>query len=166
MVGVQILWSGSAIYFDHYYAYSPDLAAAQFLKPYVNGGTEIAVTYLDKSPDHVAIAIGILPYFDRNIFVNQPFQFYWWSNKNPTNELFNAILPSHPSIILAEMQQARVGRPFDRFSQPVDLRQPRAELLIKYGYRITNVFCGTLPVSMYSSLTNCHVIFRYAGTAP
>src|ERR1039458_874046 len=159
MVGVQILWSAYAIHFDHYNAYSPDLAAAQFLKPLVEDGAAIAATYLDESPSHVAGAFGILPYFDRNIYINQPYPFYWWSNKNPSDDLFNALLPSHPSIVLAEMQQAQPG-------QAVDLSGPRAELLMKSGYRLTNVFCGTLPFRMHTSFTNCHIIFQYAGIAP
>jgi hypothetical protein len=159
MVGVQILWSAYAIHFDHYNAYSPDLAAAQFLKPLVEDGAAIAATYLDESPSHVAGAFGILPYFDRNIYINQPYPFYWWSNKNPSDDLFNALLPSHPSIVLAEMQQAQPG-------QAIDLSGPRAELLMKSGYRLTNVFCGTLPFRMHTSFTNCHIIFQYAGIAP
>jgi hypothetical protein len=37
---------------------------------------------------------------------------------------------------------------------------------MKSGYRITNVFCGSLPFAMQLTLTNCHVIFQYAGNAP
>ena len=153
MAGAQILWSGHAIHFDHYNAYSPDLAAAQFLKPRVEGGATIAVTYLDESPAHVALATGILPYFDRNIYINQPDPFYWWSGKNPTDALFNALLPSHPSIVLAETQHAQSGH-------LIDLSGPRAELLMKSGYRVTNVFCGSISFRMRAILTNCHVIFQ------
>jgi hypothetical protein len=159
MAGVQILWSAYAIEFDHYNAYSPDLAAARFLKPRVEAGATIAVTYLDDSPIHVAGATGILPYFERNIYVNQPYPFYWCSYRNPSESLFDAILPSHPDIVIAEAQQFRpVG--------PVSLKTPRAELLMKSGYRLTNVFCGTQPFRMQEAFTNCHVIFQYAGNAP
>jgi hypothetical protein len=159
LISVQIAWSAYAIYFDHYNAYSPNLATAQFLKPRVEDGAVIAVTYLDDSAVHVAISTGILPYFDRNIYVNQPYPFYWWSDKNPTDDSINALLLSHPSIVLAETQQPQAGR-------PVDLRVPRAELLMKSGYRLTNVFCGTIPFRMQSAFTDCHLIFQYAGAAP
>jgi hypothetical protein len=153
MAGVQILWSAYAIDFDHYNAYSPDLAAAQFLKPRVEAGATIAATYLDESSNHTAGAFGILPYFDRNIYVNEPYPFYWWSSRNPSDNLFNALLPSHPRIIVAETQQAQSGR-------PIDLSGPRAELLMKSGYRLTNVFCGSLPFRMQVIMTNCHLIFQ------
>jgi hypothetical protein len=165
MVGVQILWSAYAIHFDHYNAYSPDFAAAQFLKPQVRDGAAIAVTYLDESPmmpaDSTKIysATGILPYFDRNIYINQPYPFYWWSDKNPSEDLFNALLPSHPGIVLAELQQSKPGR-------PIDLTQPKAELLMKSGYRLTNVFCGSMPFRTELWLAHCHLIFQYAGSGP
>jgi hypothetical protein len=164
MAGSQILWASYAIDFDHYNAYSPDLAAAQLLKPLLKNGDTVAVTYLDKSnvPPDTTLgygATGILPYFDRNIYINQTYPFYWWSDRNQSESQFDALLPSHPSIVLAEAQQAQ-------FAPPIDLKGPRATLLMKSGYRITNVFCGSLPFAMQLTLTNCHVIFQYAGNAP
>jgi hypothetical protein len=159
MVSVQIIWSVYAIGFDHNNAYSPDLAAALFLKPQVEKGARIAVTYLNEPPIHVAGATGILPYFERNVFVNQPYPFYWCSYKNPSESLFNAVLPSHPEIVIAEAQQARL-------IESADLLTPKAKLLVKSGYRVTNVFCGTLPFRLQKSFTNCHVIFEYTGNTP
>jgi len=158
MVGVQILWSAYAIDFDHYNAYSPDLATAQFLKPFVEHGATIAATYLDESPIHVGGAFGILPYFERNIYINQPYPFYWCSGKNPSDNLFNALLPSHPSIVLAETQHVQS-------SLLIDLGGPRAQLLMESGYKATNVFCGSIPFRMQRVVTNCHWIFQYAGAA-
>jgi len=37
MIATQILWSGYALFYDHYYAYSPDPAAAKFFKPICPG---------------------------------------------------------------------------------------------------------------------------------
>jgi hypothetical protein len=42
MAIMQILWSGYAIEFDHYNAFSPDRATAEFLRPYVSRGASIA----------------------------------------------------------------------------------------------------------------------------
>jgi hypothetical protein len=164
LIGTQILWSAYAIDFDHYHAYSPNLAAAQFLMPRVKAGATIAITYLDDSPEpymanNMFSATGILPYFDRNIYINQPYPFYVWSDKNPSASLFNALLPSHPDIVIAETLQ--VG------SNPSnDLKGKRAESLVKSGYTLTNVFCGSVPFRMQLMLTNCHVIFQYGGDAP
>ena len=159
MAGVQILWSGYALYFDHYNAYSPDASAAQFLKPYVEGRSTIAVTYLDETASHVANAVGILPYFDRNIFMNEAYPFYWWSNRMPADKLFNTLLLSNPGIVVGEIEHAGV-------ETRVDLTGPRAEFLMKSGYRLTHVFCGTIPFAAHSAFTNCHLIFeREVGTS-
>jgi hypothetical protein len=164
MVGTQILWSAYALDFDHYNAYSPNLATAQFLRPRVEAGAAIAVTYLNEShtpfaANNIFSATGILPYFDRSIYINQPLPFYWWGDKNPSDELFNALLPSHPSIVVAEALQVQTG-------PAINLRGQRAELLVKSGYRLTNMFCGSLPFRTELVLTNCHLIFQYAGSAP
>lgn len=164
MIGTQIVWSAYALNYDHYHDYSPNLAAAQFLKPRVEAGATIAVTYLDEShgaysANNIFSATGILPYFDRSIYINQTYPFYWWSDKNPSDELFNTLLPSHPSIVVAEALQSQTG-------PAINLRGRRAELLMKSGYRLTNVFCGSLPFRTELVLTNCHVIFQYAGSAP
>ena len=159
MVGTQIFWSANAIRFDHYKAYSADLAAAQFLMPRVNAGATVAVTYIDETAMHVASATGILPYFGRNIYMNQPYPFYWWSDKNPSDSRFNALLPSHPGIVVAESPQ-------DQSDPKIDLKGKRAELLLNSGYKLTNVFCGSLPFRTELVMTNCHLIFQYAGKTP
>jgi hypothetical protein len=158
MVGVQIIWSAYALNFDHYSAYSPNLTTAQFLRPRVEAGATIAVTYLDEShspfaASHIFSATGILPYFDRSIYINQSYPFYWWSEKNKSDELFYALLPSHPSVVVAEALQVENG-------PAIDLKGQRAELLRNSGYQLTNVFCGSLPFRMELVLTNCHVIFQ------
>jgi len=157
MVCVQIVWSGCALYFDHYYAYSPDAAAAQYLEPYVESGSTIAVTYLDETASHVANAVGILPYFDRNIYINEAYPFYWWSNKNQYDD--GTLLVSQPSIVVGETENAGA-------EPPADLTGPRAESLMKSGYRLTHVFCGTIPFGGRAAFTNCHLMFeRTAGNS-
>jgi len=154
---VQILWSGYALRFDHYNAYSPDTAAAEFLKPLVQRGSTIAVTYIHDSDEQAYDAVGILPYFDHNIYANQPESFWWWSYKNSTESRFNSILPSHPQVVLAETRKSASGA-------PLNLETPRVESLYKSGYRLTNVFCGTIPRRLELWLTSCHLVFQYSGT--
>jgi hypothetical protein len=165
MIGTQLLWSAYAINFDHYNAYSPNRAAAQFLMPRVKAGATVAITYLDDSPDpsmarNLFSATGILPYFDRSIYINQPDPFYSWSDKNPSARLFNALLPSHPSIVIAETLEAGSGRPADL------MKGKRAELLVKSGYTLTNIFCGSVPFRTQLVFTNCHLIYQYSGDHP
>jgi hypothetical protein len=164
MVIVQILWSGYALRFDHYRAYSPDIAAAKFLKPFVQRGSTIGVTYFNdwdqqsmSSLNQAYFDVGILPYFDHNIYANQPDSFWWWSDKNPTESLFNSLLPFHPQIVIAEVDNR--GPP-----QPLNLNTPKVEALQQAGYRLTNVFCGSIPGRLELTHTNCHLIFQYSGT--
>lgn len=158
MIGTQILWSGYALYYDHYYAYSPDPAAAKFLSPYVREGATIAVTYVSGPNDkrvRAFPAVGILPYFDRNIYVNTPYPFWWWSDQDPTEDRFNALLPTHPRIVIVEETHTN---PVER----LNLDDPKFVSLLNDGYRFTDVFCGTQPRQLEPGETLCHAIFEYS----
>lgn len=159
MIATQILWSGYALFYDHYYAYSPDPAAAKFLSPYVREGATIAVTYISGPNDkrvRAYPAVGILPYFDHNIFANTPYPFWWWSDQDPTEDRFNALLPSHPRIVIVEETHTK---PIAR----LNLDDPKYVSLLKDGYRFMNVFCGTQPQQLEPGETLCHVVFEYSG---
>jgi len=99
-------------------------------------------------------AVGILPYFDHNIYANVPYPFWWWSDQDPTEDQFNALLPSHPRIVIVEETHTK---PIARLS----LDNPRYVSLLKDGYRFMNVFCGTQPQQLEPEETLCHVIFEY-----
>lgn len=160
LIAVQFLWTGYALAFDHTHDYSPDRAAAEFLAPYVQNRTPIAVTFLGKPPeDHDFWAVGIQPYFDRNIYANQSEAFWWWSRSNAAEQRFHALLRSHPPIVVAEMLAQYYG-------QPVDQSNPKIRLLTASGYTLTNLFCGVQPQRLAPGPANCHLIFRYAGAAP
>jgi hypothetical protein len=155
MIGTQILWSAYAIIYDHSNPYSPDLAASKFLQPFVRDGATIAVTYLVE-PDSAPRSVGILPYFDRNIYMNQPDSFWWWNSNNPTEDSFLAALPTRPRIVLVEMRQPHPG-------QPINLKYAKVEILIEAGYRLTNVFCGARPEGFQIVDNSCHLIFQRFG---
>jgi hypothetical protein len=154
LAGFQILWSGYALRYDHFKAYSGDLAAAQFLKPLVEQKTPILLTWVDEPDAHAFDAVGILPYFTGSIFANQAEPFWWWSENNPIEARFADLLPSHPPVVLVEY---RLLNP----NQPIDLSQPKFVLLAQAGYRFTNSFCGTMPERMDLGITSCHLIFQY-----
>jgi hypothetical protein len=157
MAATQILWSGYAIAYDHVHAYSPDLAAAQFLSPFVRSGASVAVTYLDEPKGNQAFdSVGILPYFDHNIFMNQPVPFWLWSSKSPTEAQFFTALRSRPQIVLAE--ERTHGK-----EALTDARRRKLEILTGAGYRMTNVFCGSMPERFQLSESSCHIIFQYGG---
>jgi hypothetical protein len=159
LIATQILWTGYALFYDHYHAYSPDRAAAEFLSPFVRENATIAVTYISGADDkrvRAYPAVGILPYFDHNIFANTPYPFWWWSDEDPTEERFNALLPSHPRIVLVE----------ETHRSPVtsiNLDKPKYVSLVNDGYRFVNSFCGSQPFQLEPGETLCHVVFEYSG---
>jgi hypothetical protein len=154
LVVLQIIWSAYTLRFGHFHAYSPNIATAQMLKPYVKSGATIVVTHFGGSDEGDAGAVGILPYFDHNIFANLPEPFAWWGEKNPTESKFYALLPSHPKVIVVGTQ--KIGQ-----DNTVDLNGEKSRLLIKDNYRLTNVFCGTIPFKTSPYLTDCYLVFLY-----
>jgi hypothetical protein len=163
---LQIFWSAYALRFDHFNAYSPDLAAADFLRPIVQQGGKIAVTYFDDPINPVSSAtgvltyrsVGILPYFERNIFINQPDFFWSWSTRNPTAKNFYQALLSRPDVVVVEM---RTPYPDSR----IDPKDPKYQLLSKTGYAFTHMFCGARPVGLRMDERSCHLVFEYSGSA-
>jgi hypothetical protein len=163
----QILWSAYAIEFDHYRRYSPDLETAQFLRPYVRQGASIAVTYLDNHVGEDSIppenllyrSVGILPYFESNIFINWPDWFWSWSVRNPSERLFKESLPSRPAIIVVEMPTPDAGI-------HIDALDPKVEVLTRAGYRFTHVFCAARPRGFQIEGRSCHLIFQHLDSKP
>jgi hypothetical protein len=161
MIATHLLWSGYALVYDHYNRYSPDRAAAEFLKPFVQNGDKIAVTYIVNQGDTALgfSGVGILPYFDHNIYINQANSFWWWSDLDSTEDRFNEVLPTHPQLVLVEV---RYKHPVDW----IDLNRPRFKSVQKAGFRFSKAYCGTHPERLDLGLTICHVIFQYADGIP
>jgi hypothetical protein len=153
----QIAWSAYAIEYDHYNAYSPDLAASEFLRPFVRQGTEVAVTFMtdpkDTSGAGAYRSVGLLPYFDHDIFINHQKPFWWWSSQNTCEDMFKKVLPSHPPIVVLE-EWTRLS------DQPVNLLHPKIQLLNRSGYKLTNLFCGSMPEGFELREKACHLIFQ------
>ena len=154
LVCMQTLWSVYAIRFDHSHAYAPDLAASHFLKPFVQKGTTIAITYFDERQTRSFEGVGIQAYFDRNIYLNQKELFWWWSENNQSGKMFNTLLPSHPGIIVVVTRQ-----PHDTISNA--LRKPEVERILNAGYKLTNTFCGAVPERFEVGDDSCRLIFQY-----
>jgi hypothetical protein len=154
---VQILWSANAVAYDYSHAYSGDRAAAEFLKPYVENDTMIVTTFIGQEDNHSFNAIGILPYFNQQVFANWQTRFWWWSIKRfQTDRLFESILKSHPPIVIVETRQVTPAI-------PIDMADPKIQSLLRSGYRATHAFCGTTPYRLSLGMTCCHVILQYSG---
>ena len=156
---IQILWSGYALVYDYGHAYSPDRAAAEFLAPLVQQGAEVAVTYVPDAHDvtdrnGAFFSVGLLPYFDHNIYVNHPAPFWLWSSRRPTEKLFAAALQAHPRIVLVEVMPRRSDKvnPFGA---------PKIQQVERAGYHLTNMFCGGWPQRFgMADERHCHLIFQ------
>jgi hypothetical protein len=159
MAIMQILWACYAIDFDHYNAFSPDRATAEFLRPYVRQGASIAVTYAYDPEGRGFFSIGILPYFDRNIFINLPEPFWLWRNGDQSEEMFARLLPDKPDLVVVEQNSNDPGL-------PIDFENPRIQLLDHDGYRFTYMFCGVMPVGFQLVGKSCHLIFERATSPP
>ena len=157
IVAVHLVWSVYTLDYDHYHAYSPDPETAKFLRPFVERGDKIVVTFIGPAKE-AYVSTGILPYYDHSIYANQPRMFWSWSENNPAELLFSKELASYPKIVLAETTPT----PAD---QPPNLNQPKVKLLTDSGYRLTNVFCGAMPQRLALGFSYCHLIFQYSGTA-
>jgi hypothetical protein len=157
LIAVQIYWAGYALRYDRFHAYSPDLATAEYLKPFVRQGAAIAVTYVDEDDIRAYLSVGLQPYFGRKLFANQPDDFWSWSESNPTERNFNALLPSHPRVVVVSANP-RGGR-------PVDLQNPKLIRLQHDGYTLAQTFCGSMPARDELETTDCYLVFQYAGRA-
>lgn len=153
LIGEQISWSAFAIDFDLYNEFSPDPATAEFLRPLVRQGDTIAITYFDDPYLHAYHGVGILPYFEHNIYINQPDFFWAWSDENPTEKQFWKALPSHPSVVVVEVRLPGVD-------SPISLNDPKAQALSQSGYSFTHSFCGSSPIGYLPAEKNCHLIFQ------
>ena len=153
MAVLQILWAAFAIQFDHYNAYSPDQATAAYLRPLVEQNKTIALTYSNNPDCRACRSVGILPYFDRNIYMNEPLPFWWWSTRNQTVEVSKQVLDSRPDLVIVE-----AGAP--DADSPVNLPATQAELLNGAGYRLAHTFCGARPMGFRVVDKSCHLIFE------
>jgi hypothetical protein len=156
VAAVQILWSINAVVYDYSHAYSGDIAAAEFLKPFVENGSTIVTTFVDQDENHSYNAVGILPYFSQRVFANWQSSFWWASKRNQSDEIFQSILKSNRPIVIVETRQATPAI-------PIDIADPKIQSLLRSGYRVAHAFCGTTPYRLSLGMTCCHLILQYAG---
>jgi hypothetical protein len=130
---IQITWAEFAFRFDHTHDYGSGTTTAAFLKPYVQSGARIVEIGND------FLSIGVQPYYDKNVFMNQPEAYYWWSTKNQAKQRYLQLLPQKPEVVVVEWR-------FHEFPQAEEIAAlPLAQQLHELGYSNTHQFCGGLP---------------------
>jgi hypothetical protein len=158
-VVVQILWAAHALAYDYREPYSPDRAGAEFLRPLVEAKATILSTSLRKHIETEAfLSVGIQPYFDHNIFANQERPFWWWSDRNQSENEFERLLSNHPRAVLLEADGAE--------GKLANTKSERSDELLRYGYALSHMFCGSIPVRFEVSTTSCHLVYEPATQRP
>jgi hypothetical protein len=155
---LQITWSAYAVKYDYANDYSAALTTSKFLRPMVMQHKAIALTSLYDPYCDAYHAVEILPYFDRNIFVNLPDSFWSWGDHNQTEANFELALRSRPPVIVVE------GRSLTE-DVTIKLQDPEIDLLNQSGYRMTNMFCGAWPdpADYREAERTCELIFQPAN---
>ena len=145
----QINWAEFAFKFDHEHDYGAGAATAAFLKPYVASHARI----VEIGNDFLSVAIQ--PYFDHNIFLNQPYAYYWWSTRNPAKLRYQQLLRVSPEVVVLEWR----FRDFPTVGTIAAL--PLANQLTGLGYRNTHIFCGGLVAPGRNILEwDCDLVFQ------
>lgn len=131
VVVVQIGWAEYAFAFDHARDYSPGAATAAFLAPYVASGAGIVEIGDD------FLAVDVAPYFERQVFLNEPYSFYWWSSRNTAKLRYQQLLRGRPGIVVLEWRFRESSPPAAEIASI-----PAARQLTASGYQHTHTFCG------------------------
>jgi hypothetical protein len=146
---VQIAWAEFAFKFDRNHNYASGAETAAFLRPYALAHARI----LEIGNDFLSVAIQ--PYYDRNIFLNQPEAYYWWSVRNPSKLRYEQLLPEHPDVVVLEWRFR------DYPSDDAVAALPLAMQLNGLGYRNIHKFCGGLVGPGREILEwNCDLIYE------
>jgi hypothetical protein len=138
MVSVlQLPWTWRAMRFDRREQYYPSRQAAAYLHT-LPAGLRIA-GFWDTTT--------VLPYFDHNIFFNQPrASFNWYSTHNTLNADAAATLATRPDVVVVWSQN------------PGIVTMAEAE-----GYRETHRFCGTPYLPNMVNEESCYVVLEWSG---
>ncbi|WP_263366832.1 hypothetical protein [Edaphobacter bradus] len=153
-IAIQIGWTAYAVAWDFTRPYSPDLATAKFLTPYVEAGEPIGLTYAGDEDRVAFVSVGLAPYFSKSIFFNHPRPYWWWSTHERQPNAFEDLLRQHPPMIVVESLGAHASDP------PQISSDPKIQRLQGSGYTLTHIFCGAMPQRFGSREEICHVIYE------
>jgi hypothetical protein len=158
-IATQLLYTAYAVVYEHRNPYSPDLAASRYLAPFVAAHTPIAVGYVKNIKVRAFDSVGLRPYLNGPIFLNEPDPFWRWVETLHTRAAFQSALQEHPAIVLVEY--------YDSNFKPFDLQRESSSRTIEQvqqsGYLLTHTFCGSKPQDLREQEHICHLIFEPAA---
>jgi hypothetical protein len=131
---LQIPWTWRAIAYDRREQYYPSKQAA---------------AYLHTLPAALRVAgfwdtTTILPYFDHDIFFNQPpYSYNWYSTHNTVNADAAATLATHPDLVVVWSHNPGI-----------------VAMALADGYRVTHRFCGMPYLPHVVGEESCYVVMQ------
>jgi hypothetical protein len=155
-LAVQLSYSAFALGWDHKFSYSPDKAAAQYLRHFVDQKLPLAVTFANTNDVGDFHSIGLAPYFDRPIFLNHPRLYWLWSEKEHTDQQFEAALRQNPVAVVAIFRSDHS----QHFEPSRDLDTRRLHKLYQQGYGVTHTFCGARPEAFLLREQICELVLE------
>jgi hypothetical protein len=131
---MQLPWTGRAMRYDVREQYSPSRQAAAYLHT-LPAGLRIA-GFWDTTT--------VLPYFDRNIFFNQPrYSYNWYSTRNTVNADAAATLAARPDAVVVWSRNPGIEATAERD-----------------GYRVTHRFCGMAYLPHVVGEESCYLVLE------
>lgn len=155
-LAIQLSSSVFAFSWDHKFAYSPDQAAAKYLAHFVDNGLPIALMTANKSEVRAFHSVGLGPYFDHPIFINQPRAYWLWTSHEHTDAQFKAALDQNPAAIVGMFYTHNNHR----FNSERDLDIRRLRPLYERGYGVTHIFCGEKPEDFALREEICEIVLE------
>lgn len=138
---VQIRWTIISVNNDIHKPYSGALAAANFLRSRGH--------YQNVYGAHFH-SVALLPYFDHNIFANQPSHGYWaWSKKDVSDStLLKTTFPKNSTVVVS-------------WNDPIERREDKLPDILKLQhFELTHTFCGHLFMRDSFWVINCYDIYE------
>ena len=132
IAAVQISWAEFAFQFDYRHDYGSGRATAAFLREYETSGAKILAIGND------FLSVAVQPYYERKVFLNEPYVYYWWSTLNPARERYKELLAQQPEVVVLEWRFR------DYPTAETVAAIPLAQQIIGRGYSNTHTFCGGL----------------------
>ena len=152
----QCFWTAHAIRNDMTGQYSGDEQAAAFLASHIAGKKVAGFSY------H---SVGVLPFFKKNIFFNQPQQAFWfWSKKVQVDERVLDTLKEHPDYIDLGFAVRPRGNSHSAAADPVWIwtahPDVEKEMFLTGEYTETHRFCGIAFSGHGYDEAECHAILE------
>lgn len=129
---IQVRWAGASLFADYYNAYSAGGEVAAYIKARRIEGERIYMTGCH--------SVGILPYFQKNIFANynsgRPPCFWRWSTANATGKDLDGVLAGRPDVIIMGLKFPRDEETYRRMQWMIMRRGLRYRFVARFDARL------------------------------